>query len=151
MILLTLFFALFTLWVIVYVGVPPSYSNLYYKAKTKYTYTMVMPVVGIAIIFTQTDLFLQAAGAALILGTAAPDYDHDSSLSIWLHYFFTAGAAFAAWWAIGGVWLALAAVVLLIIAKLLSFQPVARKAVFWAELALFAVVFTELIMRELYG
>ena len=147
MILLTLLFILFTLWAIAYVGVPTSYSNLYYIPKTKYTYTMVMPMIGLTMIFTQQDLFLQAAGAALILGTAAPDYEHDSSFSVWLHFGFTVCAAFAAWWSVGGVWMAVSAIVMLGVAKLLSSQPAAKNAVFWAEVVLFAVVFFDLIFN----
>ncbi len=143
-----LLFVLFTLWAVAYVGVPKSYSALYYNAKTKYTYTMAMPMLALAIIFTQSDPFLQAAAAALILGTAAPNYEHRPSLSVYLHYGFTAIAALLSWWPIGGLWMAFAAVLMLGIAKLLSSQPALKNAVFWAEVILFTVVFSHLIFNS---
>ena len=142
-----LLFIVFTLWAIAYVGVPASYSALYYHAKTKYTYTLAMPMLALAIIFTQTDPFLQAAGAALILGTAAPNYEHRTSLSLYLHYGFTAASAALAWWSIGGLWMAIAAVLMLRIAKLLASQPAAKNAIFWMEVIFFTVVFWHLIFN----
>jgi len=134
----------FLYWAIKHVGIPTSISSLFYPAKTRWTYTIVIGGIGSLMTLVDPYSLIHYAGISLILGTAAPNFKHESSLSKPLHYGFTGLTALLAWTYIGGIWMGLAGVLLIGVAKLLD-KRIANP-VFWAEVILFYVTFSKLMI-----
>lgn len=139
--------SIFVYWAVKHIGLPSSISSTFYRAKTQKTYTMVITGIGVLMMLYLPDTLIQWAGVSLILGTAAPDFKHTSSLSKLLHFGFTGTTALLAWWYVAGMWFGFAGLALLGVAKLsekrLTIQPV-----FLAELILFYVTFFGLLVFE---
>lgn len=139
--------SIFIYWAFVHIGLPSSISSTFYESKTQKTYTMVITGIGVLMMLYLPDTLIQWAGVSLIMGTAAPDFNHATSLSKLLHFGFTGTTALLAWWYIGGLWFGIAGLALLGLAKLsekrLTIQPV-----FWAEVILFYVTFFGLLIFE---
>ena len=148
LILALLALSIFIVWAVAHIGVPTSISSTFYRGKTQKTYTMVITGIGVLMMLYLPNTLIQWAGVGLILGTAAPDFKHTSSLSKLFHFGFTGTTALLAWWYIGGLWFGFAGVGLLGLAKL-SEHRLTINPVFWAELVLFYVTFFGLLIFEL--
>lgn len=134
---------IFLSWAVRHEGIPPSISSLFYKAKTRWTYTMVLAVIGLLMMQVDVGGAIYYAGMTLVLGTAAPDFDHRASLSRWLHFGFTAATVVLAVAYISNLWLGFVAVGMLGVAKLTKLKT----AVFWVEVLLFYTVLIGIVVK----
>ena len=135
----------YLIWMNKHIGIPTSISSTFYENKTRWTYTMVIAGIGGLMSFVDPGSLLHYAGFSLILGTAAPDFKHESSMSKLFHFAFTGATAILGWAYLGGWWLGLAGGVLIGGSKLIEAKF--PKAVFWAELVLFYSVLIGALLR----
>ena len=133
----------FLLWAFKHVGIPQSISSLFYHPKTQWTYTMVISGVGALMTLVAPTSILHYAGISLILGTAAPDYRDTDSLSKYFHFGLTFIAAFLAWFAVGGIYLACTGAGMILVA-FFSRNPV-HGLTYFVELILFYVTLISLL------
>ena len=137
--------SIFLIWAIKYVGVPTSISNLFFPAKTRWTYTAVISGIGALMTFVEPYSLIHYAGICLVLGTAAPNFKHESSLSKPLHFGFTALTAILAVAYISTFWVGVGVTALLGVAKLLEKRI--KNPVFWVEVLLFFGVFVGILIK----
>ena len=136
---------IFLIWGIVHEGLLPSISEFFYRAKTRWAYTMVIGGIGVLMTFAVPGTLIHYAGASLALGTLAPHFKDKSSLSTPLHFGFTVITAVLAETYVYNLWVGFGALVLLGLAKLL--EKHIKNAVFWVEILLFYSVFIGIIIK----
>ena len=141
----TLALTAFLWWAIKHVGVPTSISSLFYVNKTQWTYTMVIGGIGALMTLVDAYSLIHYAGISLVLGTAAPHFKDENSLSKPLHYGFTALAVIFSIAYFTNFWIGLIAAAFLGGSKLL--EKKIPNPVFWMELLFFYGVFLAILIK----
>lgn len=137
----------FLLWAVKYTGTPTSISSLFYSAKTRWTYTLVIGGIGVLMTLVDPYSLIHFAGISLVLGTAAPHFKDESSLSKPLHFGLTGLTVVLAITYSLNLWFGIIGLLLLGISKLLENRI--KNSVFWTEVFLFGVVFLGVLIKNI--
>ncbi len=127
----------FSYWTYKHIGIPTSHSSTYYHDKTSYTYLLVIGGIGVLMSFVEPHSLLHYAGASLCLGTLAPAFRSETSVSKLIHFGLTALTAILGFAYIGGWWMGLAGGILIGASKLIESKKPQWKPVWVAEQILF--------------